>query len=110
MGVGIGCGYSRRVKLAKIIAKNVRNRRLFMRISQETLAEEAHFQTRYLQDLEAGVRDNLMLATIERLAESLDVEPHQLLTLDFFPEQPVDRAPRKRAQGSPKRARKKGHG
>ncbi len=103
MGACIDWRYHQRVKLAKVIAENVRNRRLALEMSQETLAEKARFGTRYLQDLEAGVRNNLMLATIQRLAVSLKTEPHLLLTPHFFPKQAEDRAPRKAALTRTKR-------
>jgi transcriptional regulator with XRE-family HTH domain len=67
------------VDLVEIIAKNVRNRRLMLGISQEKLAEIVECQTRYLQDIEAGNRPNLTLRTIQRFAKALGVEPFLLL-------------------------------
>ncbi len=49
------------------------------------MAELAGIPYRYLQDIEAQRRPGIRLATIERLAKALEVEPWELLKPAQFP-------------------------
>ena len=67
------------------LCQNLRNSRLARGWSQELTAELAGLPYRYLQDIEAERRPGVRLATIERLAKALGVEPWQLLKPNQFP-------------------------
>ncbi len=67
------------------LCQNLRNSRLAKGWSQELTAELAGIPYRYLQDIEAQRRPGIRLATIERLAKALGVEPWQLLKPDQYP-------------------------
>ncbi|MBM3844421.1 MAG: helix-turn-helix transcriptional regulator [Verrucomicrobia bacterium] len=64
---------------------NLRNSRLARGWSQELMAELAGIPYRYLQDIEAQRRPGIRLATIEKLAKALGVEPWELLKPAQFP-------------------------
>ncbi|MBM3843963.1 MAG: helix-turn-helix transcriptional regulator [Verrucomicrobia bacterium] len=49
------------------------------------MAELAGIPYRYLQDIEAQQRPGIRLATIEKLAKALEVEPWELLKPAQFP-------------------------
>jgi transcriptional regulator with XRE-family HTH domain len=65
--------------LRRIVADNVRRKRLELRLSQEGLAAEAGLHRTYIGAIERGER-NLSLDNIERLARALKVSPAELLT------------------------------
>lgn len=53
--------------------------------SQESLAEKARLSARHFQDIEAGRRAGIRLATIERIAKGLRVHVWELLQPGRFP-------------------------
>jgi transcriptional regulator with XRE-family HTH domain len=64
--------------LQGIIAANIKRLRLAMDISQEDLAEISGYHRTYVGMIERGER-NISIATLEALAGSLRVQPHELL-------------------------------
>ncbi len=68
------------------LCQNIRRVRLTRGWSQEATAERAGLSARHFQDLEAGRRPGLRLATIERIAKVLHVPVWQLLEPGRFPE------------------------
>lgn len=75
---------------AAILCENIRRIRLANDWSQELVAEKAGLGARHFQDIEAGRRDGLRLATVEKIAAALGVLPWELLQESRFPE-PVRR-------------------
>jgi transcriptional regulator with XRE-family HTH domain len=73
------------VNVVGTLCLNLRNSRLARGWSQELMAELAGIPYRYLQDIEAQRRPGIRLATIERLAKALGVEPWELLKPAQFP-------------------------
>lgn len=65
--------------LRRVVADNVRRRRLELGLSQEGLAAEAGLHRTYIGGIERGER-NLSLDNIERLARALKVSPAEMLT------------------------------
>ena len=53
--------------------------------SQESTAERAGLAVRYFQDIEAGQREGLRLATIERVTKVFHVQVWQFLQPGRFP-------------------------
>ena len=70
MGVG--------TPIQKLFGATVRKLRLQGGMSQEALAARASLKRTYLSDLERGHR-NVSLATLERVADALNVHPSLLL-------------------------------
>lgn len=66
-------------QLRRVVADNVRRRRLGLGMSQESLAAEAGLHRTYVGAIERAER-NLSLDNIERLAAALRTEPPALLT------------------------------
>jgi transcriptional regulator with XRE-family HTH domain len=64
--------------LQKIVASNVRERRLRLGLSQEQLAERSGFHRTYVGSVERGER-NITLSTLEALAIVLETTPLKLL-------------------------------
>lgn len=64
--------------LNQVVAINLRQERKKIGISQEDLAERCGLHRTYIGAIERSER-NITLQTLERLAESLDVSPHDLL-------------------------------
>ena len=60
-----------------LFGKKVRDYRLERRLSQEKLAELSNLHRTYISAIERGVR-SISLANIQRLAEALEIKPHQL--------------------------------
>lgn len=54
----------------RLVAKNVRKRRMSLGLTQEALAERAEIDTRHLQKIEAAEL-NLTLATLSALARAI---------------------------------------
>jgi len=69
----------KRGELNKLFAENLRRRRLAIGISQEQLAARCGLHRTYVGAIERGER-NVTLATVERLAASLDKNPLDLLS------------------------------
>lgn len=64
--------------IAKIFGQRLRQLRTQKRLSQEGLAEASELSLRYIQDLEAGVKQPT-ITTLCKLAMALHTTPHQLL-------------------------------
>lgn len=64
--------------LNQVVASNLRRLRKELGISQEDLAEKSGLHRTYVGAIERSER-NITLKTLERLAESLGVSPHDLL-------------------------------
>jgi len=67
-------------ELVSAIAKNIGNRRRFLGITQEELAERAGLSTNYVARLEIGMNAP-SLPALSRLAEALQVDLGALVTL-----------------------------
>ena len=74
------------MKAVAILCTNIRRVRLARGWTQEATAERAGLPPRHFQDLEAGRRPGLRLATIERIAKVLKVQVWELLQPGKFPE------------------------
>ncbi len=61
-----------------LIGREIRRRRLSLRLSQEKLAERADLHWTYVGGVERGER-NISLRNIVRLAKALDCTPSELL-------------------------------
>ena len=64
--------------LQKVIAANVRQRRLRMGLSQEEFADLCGYHRTYIGSIERSER-NITVSTLEALAKSLGVDPIDLL-------------------------------
>ena len=64
--------------LVKVVASNVHRLRAARGWSQEDLADHCGLHRTYVGAIERGER-NLTLATLERLAAALEVEPTELI-------------------------------
>lgn len=64
--------------VVQLLGENVRRYRKLRGMTQEQLALDAQMERSYVSDLERGTR-NPSVRALGRLAEALDVEPHQLL-------------------------------
>ena len=65
--------------LQRIVGKNLRAYRQAKGLSQETFAELVGMHRTYIGGVERGER-NLTLATVERYAEAIGLDPLDLLT------------------------------
>lgn len=74
------------MKTAEALCTNIRRVRLGHGWSQEAVAEKAGLSVRHYQDIEAGRRPGMRVATIERIARALRVEVWELFRPDGFPE------------------------
>lgn len=66
--------------LQRIVGKNLRAYRQAKGLSQEAFAELVGMHRTYIGGVERGER-NLTLATVERYAEAIGLDPLDLLTL-----------------------------
>ena len=66
------------MELRKVVAANVKTRRLRLGLSQEELADVCGYQRTYIGSVERAER-NVTLSTLEALAKALDVPVEQLL-------------------------------
>ncbi|MDY6781082.1 MAG: helix-turn-helix transcriptional regulator [Cyanobacteriota bacterium] len=64
--------------LNQVVALNLRRMRKELGISQEDLAEKCGLHRTYIGAIERSER-NITLQTLEKLAKSLDIAPHDLL-------------------------------
>lgn len=63
-----------------LLGANIRHHRKLKGMSQEQLALEAGMERSYVSDLERGTR-NPSVRALGRLADALEVAPHELLLL-----------------------------
>lgn len=68
-------------QLQRTVGENLRRYRTARGISQEAFADVLGYHRTYVGGLERGER-NLSLRSVERIAQSIDVEPLSLLTPD----------------------------
>ncbi|QPR40771.1 helix-turn-helix domain-containing protein [Brevibacterium casei] len=66
-------------ELQRVVGENLRRHRLRLGLSQEAFAERLGVHRTYMGGVERGER-NLTLKTVERLAETIGVQPLSLLT------------------------------
>jgi transcriptional regulator with XRE-family HTH domain len=92
--------YFRGVNSLKILCANLRNLRLCRGLTQEVLAEMAGVTYRHYQDIEAGRRPGLQVATVDRLATALGETAAHLLEAGRYaaPEAKRGRNPRRIAR------------
>lgn len=69
----------RNCRLVRVFGKNVRDRRLAARLSQEELAERAGVHRTYIGMIERFEK-NVTIYNIERVASALGVKPAALLS------------------------------
>lgn len=67
------------MRLRRVFADNLRRKRAERGLSQEALADKAGIDRTYVSALEREVY-SASLDTIEKLAQALDIAPHQFLT------------------------------
>jgi transcriptional regulator with XRE-family HTH domain len=67
------------VNSLEILSSNLRNARLRLGFTQEMLAERAGVTYRHYQDIEAGRKPGLRVATVDRLAAALGETTSRLL-------------------------------
>jgi transcriptional regulator with XRE-family HTH domain len=65
--------------MRRLVAQNVRNARLGLQMTQETLAETSGFSQQYISDLERG-RRNPTVVSLYMLAQALRTTPAALIT------------------------------
>ena len=65
--------------LAKV-GSRIRDRRLFLKLSQESFAKLCELDRTYISDVERGTR-NVSLLTLLKIAKSLQVSPQELLPI-----------------------------
>lgn len=66
-------------ELQRVVGENLRRHRLRLGLSQEAFAEKLGVHRTYMGGVERGER-NLTLQTVEKLAETVNVPPLDLLT------------------------------
>ncbi|WP_101547262.1 helix-turn-helix domain-containing protein [Brevibacterium iodinum] len=66
-------------ELQRVVGENLRRHRLRLGLSQEAFAERLGVHRTYMGGVERGER-NLTLKTVEKLAETIDVSPIELLS------------------------------
>lgn len=64
--------------LQKIVAENVKAKRLRLGLSQEELADICGYHRTYIGSIERAER-NITLSTLEAVARALDVSPQELV-------------------------------
>lgn len=67
------------------LCANIRNARLARGWSQESTAEKAGLSVRHFQDIEAGRRAGVRLATIDKISKVFHVQSWEMLQPDRFP-------------------------
>lgn len=65
------------MKIAAILGSNIRRYRKQVHLTQETLAEKLNLSQNYLGQVERGARSP-SLSTLDRIAQVLKVEAHEL--------------------------------
>jgi transcriptional regulator with XRE-family HTH domain len=77
--------------IKEIVARNVRNRRDQLKLSQEGLAHEAKIDRTYVSQVERRIR-NVTITMLARLATALKTTPEQLLVPGHFAEMATRRS------------------
>jgi transcriptional regulator with XRE-family HTH domain len=77
--------------LQRIAGKNLRAYRQTKNLSQESFAHEVGVHRTYMGGLERGER-NLTLKSLEWIAQTIEVDPVQLLIPDSFQQTPYSSA------------------
>ncbi len=65
-------------KLRQVLARNIRQLRTNLGVSQEELAHRAKVHRTYMGAIERA-EQNISIDNIEKIAKALEVKPHQLL-------------------------------
>ena len=76
--------------IREILARNLKVNRQKLGLTQEQLAEKANVSTHYIAMVETCNRYPTP-KMLERLAEALDVKPHQLFSLSDTLDEPFER-------------------
>ena len=69
------------MEILNTFGKNVRKIREAKGVSQEALAERANLHRTYISDIERFQR-NISLNNIQKIADTLEVKPYELLMTD----------------------------
>jgi transcriptional regulator with XRE-family HTH domain len=76
--------------IKEVLARNLKINRLKMELTQEKLAEKADVSTHYLAMLELAVKFP-SAGMLERLANALEIEPHELFYMPSVAETALER-------------------
>jgi transcriptional regulator with XRE-family HTH domain len=79
-----------KVDIKEILAANLKENRRKKGLTQEKLSEQADMSLQYLAMLELA-RKFPSGEMLERLADALDIEPHQLFSVETAPEDALER-------------------
>jgi transcriptional regulator with XRE-family HTH domain len=79
-----------KVDIKEILAVNLKKNRRKKGLTQEKLSEQADMSLQYLAMLELA-RKFPSGEMLERLANALDIEPHQLFSVPVAPEEALER-------------------
>lgn len=80
------------MKTFPVLRENLRRLRLGAGLTQQMLAEKTGISYKYYQDLEAGRLAGITLATIEKLADTLETDVWKMFHPDVIPIAPIKRA------------------
>jgi len=78
------------MEIKEILAKNLKENRRRLGITQPELAERANMSTQYLAMIEIA-RKFPTAVILERLAAALNVSPNELFSVDVSPERAMER-------------------
>lgn len=67
-------------KLRRVLASNIRKRRLAMGLSQESLASVCNLHRTYIGGVERAER-NITLEALSKIATALEISPDELLRM-----------------------------
>jgi transcriptional regulator with XRE-family HTH domain len=67
------------VECLENLRTNLRRIRLLKGLTQQSVADLAGIEYKYLQNIEAGRWPNLTLATLQKIADALKIKPWELL-------------------------------
>ena len=84
----------------KLLIARLRELRKSNALTQEKFSEISGVAYKYYQLIETGLRMDLRLSTLEKIAKAHGIGVHQLLSPDF-PKVPVMKAPAKKSKGKP---------
>ncbi len=69
---------SKKPALLLLFGERVKDRRIYLNLSQEELAEKAGLHRTYIGMIERGEK-NITLLNIEKIAKALEISKHKLL-------------------------------